>query len=143
MFQAKIRGVMTESGKQFVTSSHLLASGFPSIANLSPRSPFRQLYFSTSATPRTPPQSQLVRSDECALACHEGEPPRICYYFTVEYYIVLGAQTGGRSERSKRFKEVWSKLVNTCFEDVGGMDKTLCQLKIGRIKIAARSRLFR
>ncbi|EDS26565.1 peroxisome assembly factor-2 [Culex quinquefasciatus] len=45
-------------------------------------------------------------------------------------------QIGGRSERSKRFKEVWSKLVGTCFEDVGAMDKALCQLKIGLIKIA-------
>uniref|UniRef100_A0A1Q3FV43 Putative nuclear aaa atpase vcp subfamily protein n=1 Tax=Culex tarsalis TaxID=7177 RepID=A0A1Q3FV43_CULTA len=36
---------------------------------------------------------------------------------------------GGRSERSKRFKkEVWSKLVDTCFEDVGGMDKILRDL---------------
>lgn len=39
--------------------------------------------------------------------------------------------------RSKRFKEVWSKLVDTCLEDVGGMNKTLYQLKIGLIKIAA------
>ncbi|KAL1377923.1 hypothetical protein pipiens_015927 [Culex pipiens pipiens] len=43
--------------------------------------------------PRTPPQSKLVRPDECARACSERKPPRICYYhFTVEYYIVLEAQ---------------------------------------------------
>ncbi|EDS31413.1 peroxisome assembly factor-2 [Culex quinquefasciatus] len=41
------------------------------------------------------------------------------YHFTVEYYIVLGALTGGRSEQYKRFKKVWSKLVE---EDYGGMD---------------------
>lgn len=39
------------------------------------------------------------------------------------------APAGGRSERTKRFKkEVWSKLVDTCFEDVGGMDKILRDL---------------
>ncbi|XP_039431078.1 nuclear valosin-containing protein-like [Culex pipiens pallens] len=39
------------------------------------------------------------------------------------------APAGGRSERSKRFKkEVWSKLVDTCFLDVGGMDKILRDL---------------
>lgn len=39
------------------------------------------------------------------------------------------APAGGRSERPKRFKkEVWSKLVETCFEDVGGMDKILRDL---------------
>ncbi|KAK7590828.1 hypothetical protein V9T40_002441 [Parthenolecanium corni] len=30
--------------------------------------------------------------EECARACREGEPPRLCYYhFTVELYTVLGA----------------------------------------------------
>ncbi|XP_050304309.1 uncharacterized protein LOC126741886 isoform X2 [Anthonomus grandis grandis] len=34
----------------------------------------------------------LSSPDECARACREGEPPRICYYhFTIEFYTVLGA----------------------------------------------------
>lgn len=34
----------------------------------------------------------LSAPDECARACREGEPPRICYYhFTLELYNVLGA----------------------------------------------------
>ncbi|KAJ3643230.1 hypothetical protein Zmor_025954 [Zophobas morio] len=34
----------------------------------------------------------LSSPHECARACREGEPPRICYYhFTLEYYTVLGA----------------------------------------------------
>ncbi|KAL1397955.1 hypothetical protein pipiens_009347 [Culex pipiens pipiens] len=39
------------------------------------------------------------------------------------------APAGGKSERPKRFKkEIWSKLVDTCFLDVGGMDKILRDL---------------
>ncbi|KAL1404490.1 hypothetical protein pipiens_018862 [Culex pipiens pipiens] len=36
--------------------------------------------------------------------------------------------TEGRSERSKRSKDVWSKLMDTCLVDVGEMDKILCDL---------------
>uniref|UniRef100_A0A8D8AWH1 (northern house mosquito) hypothetical protein n=1 Tax=Culex pipiens TaxID=7175 RepID=A0A8D8AWH1_CULPI len=39
---------------------------------------------SATAEHRSIPQSIGLRR-----VCHEGEPPRICYYFTVEYYIVL------------------------------------------------------
>lgn len=36
--------------------------------------------------------SELSSPEECARACREGEPPRICYYhFTAELYNVLGA----------------------------------------------------
>lgn len=73
-------------------SSGSLNSGFPSIANPNPRSPFRHLDFSTSATAELRRNPSLSAPDECARACREGEPPRICYYhFTVEYYTVLGA----------------------------------------------------
>lgn len=35
---------------------------------------------------------ELSSPEECARACREGEPPRICYYhFTAELYNVLGA----------------------------------------------------
>lgn len=34
----------------------------------------------------------LSSPEECARACREGEPPKICYYhFTAELYTVLGA----------------------------------------------------
>lgn len=80
------------SGPRPSSSSPLLASGFPSIANPNPRSPFRHLDFSTSATAELRRNPSLSAPDECARACREGEPPRICYYhFTVEYYTVLGA----------------------------------------------------
>lgn len=69
---------------------------YPSIAgtvvNPNPKSPFRHLDFSTSATAELRRNSALSAPDECARACREGEPPRICYYhFTLEYYTVLGA----------------------------------------------------
>lgn len=69
-----------------------LSSGFPSIANANSRSPFRHLDFSSSATAELRRNPSLSAPDECARACREGEPPRICYYhFTAEYYTVLGA----------------------------------------------------
>lgn len=61
-------------------------------ANINPRSPFRHLDFATSATAELRRNPSLSAPDECARACREGEPPRICYYhFTLEYYTVLGA----------------------------------------------------
>lgn len=57
-----------------------------------PKSPFRHLDFATSATAELRRNPSLSAPDECARACREGEPPRICYYhFTLEYYTVLGA----------------------------------------------------
>lgn len=62
------------------------------VVNPNPRSPFRHLDFSTSATAELRRNPALSAPDECARACREGEPPRICYYhFTLEYYTVLGA----------------------------------------------------
>lgn len=54
--------------------------------------PFRHLDYSSSATAELRRNPSLSAPDECARACREGEPPRICYYhFTLEYYTVLGA----------------------------------------------------
>ncbi|XP_018803993.1 PREDICTED: laccase-5 isoform X2 [Bactrocera latifrons] len=69
---------------------------YPTIANTvvdpNPQSPFRHLDFSTSATAELRRNPTLSAPDECARACREGEPPRICYYhFTMEFYTVLGA----------------------------------------------------
>ncbi|KAG5670510.1 hypothetical protein PVAND_000769 [Polypedilum vanderplanki] len=67
-------------------------NGFPSFANPSPKSPFRHLDYTSSATAELRRNPNLSAPDECARACREGEPPRICYYhFTLESYTVLGA----------------------------------------------------
>lgn len=61
-------------------------------ASQNPKSPYRHLDFASSATAELRRNPSLSAPDECARACREGEPPRICYYhFTLEYYTVLGA----------------------------------------------------
>lgn len=61
-------------------------------ASSNSKSPFRHLDFASSATAELRRNPNLSAPDECARACREGEPPRICYYhFTLEYYTVLGA----------------------------------------------------
>lgn len=80
----------------FPSSARYPSVPSPSIAgtvvNPNPKSPFRHLDFSTSATAELRRNPALSAPDECARACREGEPPRICYYhFTLEYYTVLGA----------------------------------------------------
>lgn len=52
----------------------------------------KHLDYRQSATAELRRNPNLSAPDECARACREGEPPRICYYhFTLEYYTVLGA----------------------------------------------------
>lgn len=69
-----------------------LGASIGAITNQNPKSPFRHLDFATSATAELRRNPNLSAPDECARACREGEPPRICYYhFTLEYYTVLGA----------------------------------------------------
>ncbi|XP_047512299.1 laccase-5 isoform X2 [Pieris napi] len=52
----------------------------------------KHLDFTSSATAELRRNSALSAPDECARACRENEPPRICYYhFTLEFYTVLGA----------------------------------------------------
>lgn len=54
--------------------------------------PHKHLDYRTSATAELRRNPSLSSPDECARACREGEPPKICYYhFTLEYYTVLGA----------------------------------------------------
>lgn len=85
----------TASTPRIPSSSNLRApvgAGFPSFANPNPKSPFRHLDYTSSATAELRRNPNLSAPDECARACREGEPPRICYYhFTLEYYTVLGA----------------------------------------------------
>lgn len=73
------------------STSSLLKSNLPNV-NFNSKSPFRHLDFTNSATAELRRNPNLSAPDECARACREGEPPRICYYhFTLEYYTVLGA----------------------------------------------------
>lgn len=71
------------------SSSPLLSN---TVVQPNPKSPFRHLDYTSSATAELRRNPNLSAPDECARACREGEPPRICYYhFTLEYYTVLGA----------------------------------------------------
>lgn len=64
----------------------------PGVLTPGGKSPFRHLDYSSSATAELRRNPSLSAPDECARACREGEPPRICYYhFTLEFYTVLGA----------------------------------------------------
>lgn len=73
------------------STSGLLKNSLPNV-NFNSKSPFRHLDFTNSATAELRRNPNLSAPDECARACREGEPPRICYYhFTLEYYTVLGA----------------------------------------------------
>ncbi|KAL1375427.1 hypothetical protein pipiens_017492 [Culex pipiens pipiens] len=203
MFQAKIRGVMTESGKQFVTYFLSTKERFRSDVTTWSKKRFSEddeqyeyslqqsnlNKFSADQTPapccwnshitgflpaakknfqtthglvqthpsfeKTGPLALPLISDHepaAVISCPLGRVcPSLTRRRTAEDLLLLyrrvlhraGScrQTGGRSERSKRFKEVWSKLVDTCFEDVGGMDKTLqgASLKLDEL----RSRLGR
>lgn len=52
----------------------------------------KHLDYRNSATAELRNNPSLSTPDECARACREGEPPRVCYYhFTLEHYTVLGA----------------------------------------------------
>ena len=78
--------------------SSVFQSGFGGTDNLGGRSSTihpprsRPLDYSERATAELKKNPSLSAPDECARACREDEPPRICYYhFTLEYYTVLGA----------------------------------------------------
>lgn len=93
-------------GTDFFSSTHGIVQTHPTLAGAGAvrfrpgssrksslgHSPFRHLDFRSSATSELRRNPSLSAPDECARACREGEPPRICYYhFTLEYYTVLGA----------------------------------------------------
>lgn len=63
-----------------------------SLGSIGSSSALKHLDYRTSATAELRRNPSLSAPEECARACREGEPPRICYYhFTLEYYTVLGA----------------------------------------------------
>lgn len=78
--------------------SSAFRSGFGGIDNLGSRGVTmrpprtRPLDYNERSTAELRRNPSLSSPDECARACRENEPPRICYYhFTLEYYTVLGA----------------------------------------------------
>lgn len=79
------------SGPSFFSSEHAVLQTHPSgSSRYRPGAGLWGFDDKTSAELRRNPS--LSAPEECARACREGEPPRICYYhFTVEYYTVLGA----------------------------------------------------
>ncbi|KAK1128946.1 hypothetical protein K0M31_020082 [Melipona bicolor] len=104
----KTGNVFTDDSTNFFPSSHGLVqthptgnvfrSGFGGIDNLGSRGVTvrpprtRPLDYSERSTAELRRNPALSSPDECARACRENEPPRICYYhFTLEYYTVLGA----------------------------------------------------
>ncbi|KAF3429633.1 hypothetical protein E2986_09965 [Frieseomelitta varia] len=104
----KTGNIFTDDSTNFFPSSHGLVqthptgnvfrSGFGGIDNLGSRGVTvrpprtRPLDYSERSTAELRRNPALSSPDECARACRENEPPRICYYhFTLEYYTVLGA----------------------------------------------------
>ena len=104
----KTGNLFTQNNPDFFSSTHgivqthpassVFQSGFGGIDNLGSRGATvrpprtRPLDYSERATAELRRNPSLSAPDECARACREGEPPRICYYhFTLEMYTVLGA----------------------------------------------------
>ncbi|XP_046993056.1 laccase-4 [Schistocerca americana] len=83
--------VFETAGTNYFTASHGLVQTHPA------RGPgaaagLRTIDFGSRALSELRRNPSLSAPDECARACREDEPPRICYYhFTLELYNVLGA----------------------------------------------------
>lgn len=74
-------------------SGGVRSNPLPSLArNANGKPSLKHLDYTSSATAELRRNPALSAPDECARACRENEPPRICYYhFTLELYTVLGA----------------------------------------------------
>ncbi|KAG8298774.1 hypothetical protein J6590_007361 [Homalodisca vitripennis] len=82
----------------FFSSSHGLVQTHPASFGVQsdpadrPYVPASSLDFDTRGLNELRNNPLLSSPEECARACREGEPPKICYYhFTLELYTVLGA----------------------------------------------------
>jgi hypothetical protein len=80
----------------FFTSTHGLVQTHPLGGGegglLSQQSGFRTIDFGQRGLLELRRNPSLSSPEECARACREDEPPKICYYhFTLELYSVLGA----------------------------------------------------
>ncbi|XP_041977206.1 laccase-5-like [Aricia agestis] len=81
------------SGSGPLSGSFRSINPLPPLArNTNGKLSLKHLDFTSSATAELRRNPALSAPDECARACRENEPPRICYYhFTLEFYTVLGA----------------------------------------------------
>ena len=79
----------TPDPASFFSSSHSLVQTHPLSGNyLNPQI----VDYGVKSTAELRKNPSLSSPDECARACREGEPSKICYYhFTLELYNVLGA----------------------------------------------------
>lgn len=80
----------------FFTSTHGLVQTHPlgsASGNLPGQQPgYRTIDFGQRGLLELKRNPSLSNPEECARACREDEPPKICYYhFTLELYNVLGA----------------------------------------------------
>jgi hypothetical protein len=73
-----------------LVQTHPLGSGSSNILSQQPG--YRTIDFGQRGLLELKRNPSLSNPEECARACREDEPPRICYYhFTLELYNVLGA----------------------------------------------------
>ncbi|XP_045445403.1 laccase-1 [Melitaea cinxia] len=81
------------SGSGPLSGGSFRSNPLPPLArNANGKLSLKHLDFTSSATAELRRNPALSAPDECARACRENEPPRICYYhFTLEFYTVLGA----------------------------------------------------
>jgi FtsP/CotA-like multicopper oxidase with cupredoxin domain len=85
------------SSEHGVVQTHPTTNGFRFRPSFNSKKAFsgpgmKHLDYRNSATAELRRNPSLSSPEECARACREGEPPRICYYhFTLELYTVLGA----------------------------------------------------
>ncbi|CAG2054218.1 unnamed protein product [Timema podura] len=87
VFQPSLQDAGTSSR---FTSSHGLVQTHPLTGSSSGLN-LKSIDFGNKATLELRRNPSLTPADECARACREDEPPRICYYhFTLELYNVLG-----------------------------------------------------
>nr|CAD7396798.1 unnamed protein product [Timema poppensis] len=86
VFQPSLQDAGTSSR---FTSSHGLVQTHPLTGSSSGLN-LKSIDFGNKATLELRRNPSLTPADECARACREDEPPRICYYhFTLELYNVL------------------------------------------------------
>lgn len=100
----------------FFSSSHGLVQTHPAAFGDQenpaerPYVPASSLDFDTRGLNELRNNPLLSSPEECARACREGEPPKICYYhLTMELYTVLGAWVC----LTRSVEKVLEKLINT------------------------------
>ncbi|CAH1399873.1 unnamed protein product [Nezara viridula] len=83
------------SASHGLVQTHPLGPGFgPTVVDTNPSkyAPASSLDFDRRGLEELQRNPLLSSPEECARACREGEPPKVCYYhFTAELYTVLGA----------------------------------------------------